>query len=104
LGYSLAVGLGPTLGIARTVGLYAASIAYVLGFLLILILNSLKSRERYYCLGLAVALLLAGLLIPITDHRYSFFLAHSFIGVGSLTGVVIQWVQLRKAAVHDAAD
>jgi hypothetical protein len=104
LGYSLAAVLSPALGSARTVGLYAASIAYVLGFLTILILNSLKSRERYYCLGLAAALLLAGLLIPITDHRYSFFLAHCFIAIGALIGVAIQWVQLRKAAVHDAAD
>ena len=103
-GYTLATFCGPTIGTARTAALYAASLAYVFAFLLILVLNALKSRERYYCLGLAVSLLLAGLLIPILDQHYSYPLAHCFMAVGYLTGVAIQWVQLRKVETHHAAD
>ena len=104
LGYWLAAVLGPTIGAARTVGLYAASVGYVMIFLSILVLNALKSRERYYCLGLAAALLLAGLLIPITDRRFSYFLAHCFMAVGSLTAAIVQGVQLRTAESHHGAD
>ena len=73
-------------------------------FSLILVLNSLKSRERYYCLGLAVSLLLTGLLIPILDQHYSYPLAHCFMAVGYLTSVAIQWVQLRDGVANHAAD
>jgi hypothetical protein len=104
LGYSSAAVLGPTIGAARTVGLYAASVGYVMVFLSILVLNALKSQERYYCLGLAAALLLAGLLIPIADRRYSFFLAHCFMAVGSLTAAIVQGAQLRTAESHHGAD
>ena len=104
LGYSSAAVLGPTIGAARTVGLYAASVGYVMVFLSILVLNALKSRERYYCLGLAAALLLAGLLIPITDRRFSYFLAHCFMAAGSLTAAMVQGVQLRTAESHHGAD
>jgi hypothetical protein len=103
-GYALATFCGPTIGATRTAGLYASSIGYVFAFSLILVLNALKSRERYYCLGLAVSLLLAGLLIPILDRHYSYPLAHCFMAVGYLTGVVIQWVQLRKAVTQLAAN
>ena len=103
-GYTLATFVGPTIGAARTAALYAASLAYVLPFSLILLLNALKSKERYYCLGLAVPLLLTGLLLPILDQHYSYPLAHCFMAVGYLTGVAIQWVQLRKAETHHAAD
>lgn len=102
LGYSLAAVLGPTIGTARTVGLYAVSVGYVVVFLSILVLNALKRRERYYCLGLAAALLLAGLLIPITDHRFTYFLAHCFMAVGALAGVIIQGIQLKMAESHHA--
>ena len=102
LGYSSAAVLGPTIGAARIVGLYAASVGYVMVFLSILVLNALKRRERYYCLGLAAALLLAGLLIPITDRRFSFFLAHCFMAVGTLTAAIVQGAQLRTAESHHA--
>ena len=104
LGYSLAGGMGPTIGAARTVGLYAGSVGYVMAFLTILVLNALKRRERYYCLGLATALLLAGLLIPIADRGVSLFLAHCFMAAGALTGAVVQSVQLRTAESHHDAD
>jgi hypothetical protein len=103
-GYSLATFLGPTVGMARTVGLYAISIGSLLAFSLILVHGALKRRERYYCLGLAVSLLLAGMLLPIFDRHYSYPLAHGFMAVGYLTGVAIQWVQLRNAATYHAAD
>ncbi len=103
-GYTLATFCGPTIGATRTAALYAASLVYVFPFSLILVLNALKRRERYYCLGLAVPLLLTGLLLPILDQHYSYPLAHCFMAVGYLTGVAIQWVQLRKAETHHAAD
>ena len=64
----------------------------------------LRSRERYYCLGLAVSTLLAGMLLPIIDPHYSYPLANCFMAVGYLTGVAIQWVQLREAVSNHAAD
>jgi hypothetical protein len=94
-GYSLAAAMSATIGAARTIGLYAAAVGYIMVFLPILVYNALKSRERYYCLGFAVALLLAGLLIQITNYRYSCFLAHCFMAVGALTGAIIQRAQLR---------
>jgi hypothetical protein len=103
-GYSLATFLGPTVGMARTVGLYAIGVGSLFAFSLILVHTALKSRERYYCLGLAVSLLLAGMLVPIFDRHYSYPLAHSFMAIGYLTGVAIQWVQLRKAVTYHAAD
>jgi hypothetical protein len=103
-GYALAAFCGPTIGAARTAALYAASLAYVLPFSFILVLNALKNRERHYCLGLAASLLLTGLIIPILDPHYSFPLAHGFMAVGYLTGVAIQWAQLRGAVANHAAD
>ncbi len=103
-GYTLANFVGPAIGFARTAGLYASSLVYIFAFLLILVINALKSRERYYCLGLAVPLLLTGLLIPILDPHYSFPLAHAFMAVGYLSGAMIQWGQLRKAVTVHAAD
>ena len=103
-GYTLATFAGPAIGFARTAALYAISLAYIFGFLLILVINALKSRDRHYCLGLAVSLLLTGLLIPILDQHYSFPLAHAFMAVGFLSGVMIQWAQLRKAVTVHAAD
>lgn len=95
-GYALAAYVGPSVGAARTTSLYATSIGLLLAFSSILVLNALRSRDRYYCLGLALALLLAGLLIPILDRQYSFPLAHGFLALGYLTVVAIQWGQLRK--------
>ncbi len=103
-GYALAAFCGPTIGAARTAALYAASLAYVLPFSFILVLNALKNRERHYCLGLAASLLLTGLIIPILDPHYSFPLAHGFMAVGYLTGFAIQWFQLREAVANHAAD
>jgi carbon starvation protein CstA len=103
-GYTLAAFCGPTIGAARTAALYAASLAYVLPFSFILVLNALKNRERHYCLGLAASLLLTGLIIPILDPHYSFPLAHGFMAVGYLMGVAIQWFQLREAETHHATD
>lgn len=103
-GYALATLLGPTAGAARTAVFYAVSVGLLLAFSLILVRMALKSRERYYCLGLAVSTLLAGMLLPILDRHYSYPLAHCFMAVGYLTGVVIQSVQLREAAANHATD
>ena len=89
---------------ARTAGLYATSIGILLVFTLMLVSSALKNRERYYCLGLAVSTLLAGMLLPIIDQHYSYPLAHCFMAVGYLTGVAIQWGQLREAPSNHAAD
>ena len=103
-GYALATFLGPTVGAARTAVFYAISVGLLLAFSVILVRMALESRERYYCLGLAVSTLLAGMLLPILDRHYSYPLAHCFMAVGYLTGVVIQWIQLREAVANHAAD
>jgi hypothetical protein len=103
-GYMLAALCGPDIGAVRTAALYACSLTYISIFLVILLINAFKRRERYYCLGLAVPLLLTGLLLPVLDKRYSISLAHGFMAVGFLTGVAIQWFQLRKAQSHNAAN
>ena len=76
----------------------------LLAFSLILIRMALRSRERYCCLGLVVSTLLAGMLLPVFDQHYSYALANCFMAVGYLTGVAIQWVQLREAVPNHAAD
>jgi len=103
-GYAVATFLGPIMGAARTVVVYAVNIGLLIAFSLILIRMALRSRERYYCLGLVVSTLLAGMLLPIIDPHYSYPLAHCFMVVGYLTGVAIQWVQLREAVSNHAAD
>jgi hypothetical protein len=103
-GYSLATFLGPTVGTARTALLQAVSIGLLLAFTLILVRMALRSRERYYCLGLAISTLLAGMLLPVLDRHYSYPLAHCFMAVGCLTSVAIQWGQLRKTVTHHASD
>jgi carbon starvation protein CstA len=103
-GYTLAAFLGTTIGAARTAGLYATSIGILLAFTLMLVRSALRSRERYYCLGLAISTLLAGMLLPIIDQHYSYPLAHCIMAVGYLTGVAIQGVQLREAVANHAAD
>ena len=103
-GYSLAAQLGSTVETPRIVGLYATSIGLLFAFSLILVRTALRNRERYYCLGLAISTLLAGMLLPILDRHYCYLLAHGFMAVGYLTGVVIQGVQLRTAVTQHAAD
>ena len=103
-GYTLATFVGPTVGAARTALLYATSICLLVAFMLILVRTALRNRERYYCLGLAISTLLAGMLLPILDRHYSYPLAHCFMAVGYLTAVAIQWVQLREAVPNHAAD
>ena len=103
-GYALATFLGPSVGTAQTAVFYAVSIGLLLAFSLILIRMAVRSRERHYCLGLVVSTLLAGMLLPIFDRHYSYPLAHCFMAVGYLTGVVIQSVQLREAVANHAAD
>jgi hypothetical protein len=99
-GYTLAAFVGPFVGGARTVLLHATSIGILIVFTLLLVRAALKSREQYYCLGLALSTLLAGMLLPILDKHYSFPLAHCFMAVGFLSSVAIQWAQLREAAQH----
>jgi carbon starvation protein CstA len=104
-GYALATFLGPSVGTARTaVFFYGVGIGLLLAFSLILVRLALRSRERYYCLGLAISTLLAGMLLPILDRHYSYPLAHCFMAIGYLTGVAIQWVQLREAVAKHGAD
>ena len=103
-GYVLAAFCGPSIGTTRTVALYVASLSYILTLMFILVLNSLKTRERYYCLGLAFSLILAGLLVPICDPHFSFPLAHCIMAVGYLSVVLIQRIQLREASLQNATD
>ena len=103
-GYTLATFLGTTIGAARTAGLYASSIGILLIFTLMLVRSALRSRERYYCLGLAISTVLAGMLLPVIDPHYSYPLAHCLMAVGYLTGVAIQWVQLRETVSNHAAN
>jgi hypothetical protein len=103
-GYTLATFLGNTIGATRTTGLYAASIGILLVFTLLLVRSALRSRERYYCLGLAISTLLAGMLLPVINPYYSYPIAHCLMAVGYLTGAAIQWVQLRDGVANHAAD
>lgn len=103
-GYSMASVLGPTSETWRTGLLHATVISLLVAFTILLVRAAVRNRERYYCLGLALSTLLAGMLFPILDHRFSYSLAHSFMAIGFLTVVVIQWVQLREATTSHAAD
>jgi hypothetical protein len=102
-GYMLANILGPA-GSVRTVLLHAVSIGLLVASALMLVRTALRSRERYYCLGLASSTLLTGMLLPIVDPHYSYAVAHGLLAVGYVTGVAIQWVQLREAIADHAAD
>ena len=66
--------------------------------------SAFRSRQRHYCLGLAVSTLLAGMLLPVLDWHYSYPLAHGLMAVGYLAGVAIQAAQLREAVASHAAD
>ncbi len=103
-GYVLVAYCGPSIGAARTAALYAASLAYILAFIFVLVLNALRNRERYYCFGLAIPLLLTGLLIPLFDPHYSFTLTHGIMAIGYLASFAIQRFQLQEAVAQHAAD
>jgi hypothetical protein len=103
-GYGLATVVGPSVGAVRTACLYGSSIGLLLAFSLMLVSSALRSRELYYCLGLTISTLLAGMLLPILDRHYSYPLTHCIMAIGYLTGVAIQWVQLQKAVMHNAAN
>ncbi len=103
-GYMMATVVGPSMGVERSALLYATSVSVLIAFTLILVRAALKSRKQYYCLGLALSTLLAGMLLPLLGQHYSYSLGHSFMAIGYMTGFTIQWVQLRKAAPYDAAD
>lgn len=103
-GYVLAAVLGPTIGTARTAGLHSSSIALLLVFSAMLVRSALRSREHHYCLGLAVSTLLTGMVLPVLNPHYTYPLTHCFMAAGYLTVVVIQWIQLRDAAVNHATD
>ena len=103
-GHMLAIFVGPSVGTARTALLYATSVSILTAFTLILVRAALRSRDQYYCLGLALSTLLAGMLLPILGQHYSYSLAHGCMAVGYLTGFAIQSVQLREAATNNAAD
>lgn len=103
-GYAIARDAGPSVGAARTAGLYAVSIGMLIGFMVILVRAAVGRRERYYGFGLAFATLLAGMLLPIFDRHHTYALAHGVMAVGYLSTVLIQWAQLREAARTHAAD
>lgn len=103
-GYTLATFLGDAIGAARTTALYATSIGILLVFTVMLVRSALRSRERHYCLGLAISTLLAGMLLPVVNPHYSYPIAHCLMAVGYLTGVAIQWVQLRDGVANHAAN
>lgn len=101
-GYALVTFLGPTVGSTRIAMFDAVSVGLLLTFSVVLVHMALRNRERYYCLGLAASTLLPGMLLPVLDRHYCYPLAHGLMAVGYLTGVGIQWVQLREAANHAA--
>jgi len=103
-GYMLASQVGPIAGTARTALLDATSVGILIAATLILVRAALRNRALYYCLGLALSTVLAGMLLPILGQHYSYSVAHGCMAVGYLTGFVIQWVQLREAAANHAAD
>lgn len=103
-GYLIAGVAGPSVGPSRTTALHACSVGLLLIFTYFLVSSAFRSRQRHYCLGLAVSTLLAGMLLPVVDRHYSYPLAHGLMAVGYLAGVAIQAAQLREAAASHAAD
>jgi hypothetical protein len=103
-GYLMAGIAGPSLAASRTAALHACSIGLVLAFSLLLVRAALRSRQRHYCLGLAVSPLLAGMLLPVLDPHYTYPVAHGLMAVGYLAAVAIQSAQLREAVASHAAD
>jgi hypothetical protein len=103
-GYLIAGIAGPSMAAWRTAALHACSVGLLLGFSFLLVRSAFRSRQRHYCLGLAVSTLLAGMLLPVLDWQYSYPLAHGLMAVGYLAGVAIQSAQLREAVASHAAD
>lgn len=102
--YTLAAFMSNTIGATRTAALRATGIGILLVFTLMLVRSAMRSRERHYCLGLAISTLLAGMLLPVINPHYSYPVAHCLMAVGYLTGVAIQWAQLRDGVASHAAD
>ena len=103
-GYLIAGIAGPSLEPSRTAALHASSVGLLLIFSSLLVSSAFRSRQRHYCLGLAVSTLLAGMLLPVLDWHYSYPLAHGLMAVSYLAGVAIQSAQLREAVASHAAD
>ena len=103
-GYMLATMGGPGMGTVRAALLHANSVGILIAFTLILVRAALRSRDKYYCLGLALSTFLAGMLLPILGRHHGYALAHGLMAVGFLAGFAIQWVQLREAEANHAAD
>ncbi|MHC5537635.1 hypothetical protein ACYOEI_05325 [Singulisphaera rosea] len=103
-GYLIAGIAGHSIATSRTAALHACSVGLLLSFSLILVRSALKSRQRYYCLGLALSTLLAGMLLPILDWHFSYPVAHGLMAMGYLAGVAIQSAQLREAVGSHATD
>lgn len=103
-GYLIAGVAGPLLEPSRTAALHASSVVLLLVFSLFLFRSALASRQQHYCLGLAASTLLAGMLLPVVDWRFSEALAHVSMAVGYLAAAAIQSAQLREAAASHASD
>lgn len=103
-GYVVIAFAGQSVGILRTTVLYATSIGLLVAFAVILVRTALLNRERYYCLGLAVSPLVAGMLLPILEFRYCYPMAHCVMAIGYLVAVAIQWVQLREMVSSNATN
>jgi hypothetical protein len=103
-GYLIAGIAGPSMVASRTAALHACSVGLLLSFSLLLVRSAFRSRQRHYCLGLAVSTLLAGMLLPVLDWHYSYPLAHGLMAVGYLAAAAIQSGQLREAAASHASD
>lgn len=103
-GYMMATVVGPIMGTERSALLYATCIIFLLAFTLILVRAAMRSREQYYCLGLALSTFLAGMLLPILGKSYGYSLAHGLMAIGFLATFSVQWSQLREAAAKHAAN
>lgn len=102
--YLLTFFIGPAVGSVRTALLYTTGVVILIAFTLLLVRAALKNREQYYCLGLALSTLLAGMLLPILGRHFSYSVAHGCMAIGFLTGCVIQWSQLRDAGASHATN
>jgi hypothetical protein len=102
--HMIATIVGPIMGIERSVLLHFASVSILIAFTLILVRAALRSREQYYCLGLALSTFLAGMLLPILGLHYIYSLAHGFMAIGYVICFAIQRVQLRAAVANYAAN
>jgi hypothetical protein len=102
--YMMAAVVGSNMGIERTALLHLTSVGILIVFTLILVRAALRSREQYYCLGLALSTFLAGMLLPILGLHHIYSLAHGFMAIGYVTCFAIQRAQLRAAVASHAAN